>query len=101
MLDGISVGGTFEVTPRAGPARLKRQRFLVEEIEPYKADKSVMVPYTFNINSEIIYKSSTSNSPALIRTTRDISFDFSGLFGLDDQISELETSIRNGVLAPR
>jgi AAA family ATPase len=100
-LDCVASNGTFEVTPRIGPSRFKRHRFLVEQIEP-KDDKDVMKPFIFELNkSRIVYKNLETGLKSPVNGVPELAFDFKGLIGLDDQLEELKGHITDGSLSFR
>jgi AAA family ATPase len=91
-LEGIGVGGTFEVLPRLGAVKFKRQRFLVEKIEAPTRDKKVMLPFVFGPDSVIKYKNLDAGSESTVDSI--IEFDFDEILGLDKELEELKFSIR-------
>jgi AAA family ATPase len=78
------------VTPRWGAEREKRQRFLVEEIEPSQTEKGPMTPYMFTLGSSIVYKNLTSRPESTPEIGNgNLEFDFDGLIGMDRSLEEL------------
>jgi AAA+ superfamily predicted ATPase len=89
-LEAIGVGGTFDITPRCGGLREKKQRFLVEEMAPQQ-DKSLLIPYVFTPSSEITIKTLTQQPKSQEMAVIDI--QFKGLFGLDAQLDNIKLCI--------
>jgi AAA family ATPase len=97
-MDGISLNGTFEVTPKEGFKKRKRQRFLVEKIEPSPPENGVMLPYIFDHQSKIFFDDIDSVVEISMNGDRSlVEFEINGLKGMRLQVETLTDIINKGL----
>ncbi|KAF2457752.1 P-loop containing nucleoside triphosphate hydrolase protein [Lineolata rhizophorae] len=87
QLEIIVCGGTFTVTPRRGPEKGQKRRFIIRAIEPsYPPNQSA--PYFFDTNSRIAFaRGATAGGVSTASRGAAISQD--GIGGLEPQIRHL------------
>ncbi|KAF2665604.1 AAA-domain-containing protein [Microthyrium microscopicum] len=103
VVEGIYPTGTIEVTPRVASKKMRKQRLLVQSIEPADQDKEIQTPYFFDCSSQVIIHDVESNletSPDNPRAI-DLKLNFDGLIGHDETVEYLKTAISEGMRPDR
>jgi SpoVK/Ycf46/Vps4 family AAA+-type ATPase len=73
---------------------VKRQRFIVEKIEPPGRDRDVMIPYLFHWTTKLVLRdpvSGTDSPPTLRWKPRELTFP--GIIGHESPLAQLQTDI--------
>ncbi|KAF2398525.1 AAA-domain-containing protein [Trichodelitschia bisporula] len=97
QLEALGPGGTLDVTPRAGPDKRKKRRFVIAHIDVADVDDDpFFVPsYYHHLSKVEIRAAATDTGTAAPGNDArvPVSLDFAGLKGLDDQLATLREHI--------
>ena len=96
--DAIECGLTFEATPRISMRKGRKRKFLIDRILPRPAhtqEEPHMIPFFFDDQSTVkIGAFPAREEPVPENKSFILEADFSGLFGLDSQLEQLNATLR-------